>query len=454
MLAQKARQVRRRGVRRIELGHRRRDQEQAQRVTKVAHPEVGSRRRAAQQVSERERRLFAPRGRHLIEEGRVTVNGVPAGLGTQVNDGDDVRLDGDLVGDGAQEVEAGLHRAQQARRHHLHDRAPRRRQHRRLRRSPRARVPDRPPRQGLRGPDPAHQRRRHRQRGAARRAQPREGVRRRGRPRARRREFVERDGARAFGSPTRRRSRARSTKLGPKVFSIILTQGLNRQIRRMCEAFGYTVEALQRVRIMHIKLGQLPLGRWRNLSPQEIAPLLPRAARQPQPSPSKQGSGFRQAHDGMMTGQGNPASAWATRSVSWERRSSSGLVARGMAARFILEGLTFEARVEALQPGLAEDSSAPARSCGCRRRCGAASASASRCSAWRCASGRAMRRSARSRVPATPICSPPRSQPADDGRSPRSSPTRATSPATRTGRCRRSSTTASASRCGWRRSIR
>jgi 23S rRNA pseudouridine2604 synthase len=64
--------------------------------------------------------------------------------------------------------------------------------------------------------------------------------------------------------------------LGPKLFKIILSQGLNRQIRRMCEALGYTVEALQRVRIMHIHLGQLPLGRWRQLAPQEIAPLLPK----------------------------------------------------------------------------------------------------------------------------------------------------------------------------------
>ena len=69
-------------------------------------------------------------------------------------------------------------------------------------------------------------------------------------------------------------------KLGPKVFAITLMQGLNRQIRRMCEAFDYQVEGLQRVRIMHIKLGQLPLGRWRNLSEQEIAPLLPKS-RQP-----------------------------------------------------------------------------------------------------------------------------------------------------------------------------
>jgi 23S rRNA pseudouridine2604 synthase len=65
-------------------------------------------------------------------------------------------------------------------------------------------------------------------------------------------------------------------KIGPKVLRIILTQGLNRQIRRMCEAFGYEVEALQRVRIMNVQLGHLPLGRWRNLSPQELAGLLPK----------------------------------------------------------------------------------------------------------------------------------------------------------------------------------
>ncbi|HEX4452466.1 MAG TPA: pseudouridine synthase [Kofleriaceae bacterium] len=64
--------------------------------------------------------------------------------------------------------------------------------------------------------------------------------------------------------------------LGPKVFRIVLTQGLNRQIRRMCEALGYTVDSLQRVRIMHIRLGELPLGRWRQLSHTEIAPLLPK----------------------------------------------------------------------------------------------------------------------------------------------------------------------------------
>lgn len=58
--------------------------------------------------------------------------------------------------------------------------------------------------------------------------------------------------------------------IAPKTFRIILTQGLNRQIRRMTEALGYTVEGLRRVRIMHIHLGELPLGRWRQLSPPEV----------------------------------------------------------------------------------------------------------------------------------------------------------------------------------------
>lgn len=64
-------------------------------------------------------------------------------------------------------------------------------------------------------------------------------------------------------------------KLGTKVFRITLKQGLNRQIRRMCEVFGFEVVTLQRVRIMHIRLGELPIGRWRNLNDQELAGLIP-----------------------------------------------------------------------------------------------------------------------------------------------------------------------------------
>jgi 23S rRNA pseudouridine2604 synthase len=66
----------------------------------------------------------------------------------------------------------------------------------------------------------------------------------------------------------------RVTQAGRNTFRIVLTQGLNRQIRRMCEHFDYTVRRLQRVRIMHIHLGSLPVGQWRNLTASEIKPLL------------------------------------------------------------------------------------------------------------------------------------------------------------------------------------
>lgn len=59
-------------------------------------------------------------------------------------------------------------------------------------------------------------------------------------------------------------------------FRIILTQGLNRQIRRMCSALGYQTRRLQRVRIMHIHLGQLQTGKWRDLTDAELTLLLRR----------------------------------------------------------------------------------------------------------------------------------------------------------------------------------
>jgi 23S rRNA pseudouridine2604 synthase len=61
--------------------------------------------------------------------------------------------------------------------------------------------------------------------------------------------------------------------MGRQAFRIILTQGLNRQIRRMCEALGYDVVSLQRIRIMHLKLDKLPVGKWRHLSEPEIRQL-------------------------------------------------------------------------------------------------------------------------------------------------------------------------------------
>tara|TARA_B100000242_G_scaffold190678_1_gene137316 strand:- start:343 stop:1068 length:726 start_codon:yes stop_codon:yes gene_type:complete len=61
-------------------------------------------------------------------------------------------------------------------------------------------------------------------------------------------------------------------QLGPKKFKIILTQGLNRQIRRMCEVLGYKVQSLKRVRIMNIKL-DLPTGKYREFTTKEIMEL-------------------------------------------------------------------------------------------------------------------------------------------------------------------------------------
>lgn len=58
-------------------------------------------------------------------------------------------------------------------------------------------------------------------------------------------------------------------QLGPRKFNITLTQGLNRQIRRMCTALDYTVRSLQRTRIMNIHLGNLPIGQWRELTDKE-----------------------------------------------------------------------------------------------------------------------------------------------------------------------------------------
>ena len=64
-------------------------------------------------------------------------------------------------------------------------------------------------------------------------------------------------------------------KLGPFGFRIVLVQGLNRQIRLMAAHFGYRVKQLVRVRIGNVKLGHLKAGQWRNLSDAELRGLLP-----------------------------------------------------------------------------------------------------------------------------------------------------------------------------------
>ena len=61
----------------------------------------------------------------------------------------------------------------------------------------------------------------------------------------------------------------RVERVSKYVFKIILEQGLNRQIRRMCSALGYSVKRLQRIRIMNIHLGNLKVGQWRDLTEKE-----------------------------------------------------------------------------------------------------------------------------------------------------------------------------------------
>lgn len=65
----------------------------------------------------------------------------------------------------------------------------------------------------------------------------------------------------------------RVTVTGKTSFRIVLTQGLNRQIRRMCEYLGYEVTSLKRIRIMNIELGRLRPGQWRNLTSEEMGRL-------------------------------------------------------------------------------------------------------------------------------------------------------------------------------------
>ena len=59
-------------------------------------------------------------------------------------------------------------------------------------------------------------------------------------------------------------------KESEKVFRITLTQGLNRQIRRMCNYLGYEVVKLKRIRIMNIELGNLPIGSYREATKEEL----------------------------------------------------------------------------------------------------------------------------------------------------------------------------------------
>lgn len=78
------------------------------------------------------------------------------------------------------------------------------------------------------------------------------------------------DGVKLWGQKT---LPTRVRRLGPKTFRIILQEGKNRQIRRICQKVGNPVRRLRRVRIKNLTLGNLPIGKWRHLTPQEVTDL-------------------------------------------------------------------------------------------------------------------------------------------------------------------------------------
>ena len=86
------------------------------------------------------------------------------------------------------------------------------------------------------------------------------------------------DGVKIMGQLTKP---CRVSRVDTVTFRMILTQGLNRQIRRMCSALGYKVRRLRRVRIMNIQLGSLAAGDWRDLTEPELAGLLPQTRAEP-----------------------------------------------------------------------------------------------------------------------------------------------------------------------------
>ncbi|HEX4243514.1 MAG TPA: pseudouridine synthase [Steroidobacteraceae bacterium] len=75
------------------------------------------------------------------------------------------------------------------------------------------------------------------------------------------------EGVRIMGEMTKP---CKVRRIDDRSFRIVLTQGLNRQIRRMCSALGYKARHLERVRIMDIRLGDLGRGKWRHLTPAEV----------------------------------------------------------------------------------------------------------------------------------------------------------------------------------------
>lgn len=96
-------------------------------------------------------------------------------------------------------------------------------------------------------------------------------------------------------------------QIGTNKFNIVLTQGLNRQIRRMCEALGYRVKSLKRIRIMHIKLEGLKKGQWRYLTTEEVESLM-KSLEKSNPNPTRNLKPKRTVKSPKSTTTSNPQS--------------------------------------------------------------------------------------------------------------------------------------------------
>ncbi len=113
------------------------------------------------------------------------------------------------------------------------------------------------------------------------------------------------------------------TREAAKVFRIVLKQGLNRQIRRMCEALGFEVTKLERIRIMNIQLGKLKQGEWRNLTPVEMEDLnemLKSSKKTSSKSSARSTTGRYKAERGEFSEERRPSPG--KKSFSAERKNS------------------------------------------------------------------------------------------------------------------------------------
>ncbi|MBD2845482.1 pseudouridine synthase [Paenibacillus sp. IB182496] len=204
----------------------------------------------------------------LVAEGRVTINGAPAELGSQAEPGDEVRVDGTLIGDRSPLVYIALHKPvgiTSTTERHVRGNIVDFVGHRE-RIFPIGRLDKDSEGLILMTSDGDIVNRILRAEGQ----HEKEYIVTVDQPVTE--QFVDtmRTGVKVLGSMT---LPCQVERVGAQTVRMILTEGRNRQIRRMCAALGYRVRRLQRVRIMNIQLGELPVGQWRDLGRGELEQL-------------------------------------------------------------------------------------------------------------------------------------------------------------------------------------